>query len=387
MNKFRGTGTFTIRRIILTVLIFIACLSLFTGCKGQSKDTSNAAENPVPVEVLTAGYGQSAGEIIVTGTLEPLNLTQVGTKEGGIVRAVYVEVGDWVKKGQPLAALDSSDFALGVQQAEAAYQTALISFETAEKDFQRLTNLHEEGSISPSDFDKAQLGHKAAKHGLEQAEAALGLARNRLNNATVRAPYDGQITMRIVNLGNYVDAMTHPVLFSMVDISRLRALLKLSEMRAGLLAPGDEIRIYLPSLHRNIAAKIDVITSSVDPIGHTRTAVAWIDNSGEDKIPGGIFFEARILPESLKGKLLLPSTSVRVEADGKTVVYIVQNGKTVQKSVNGKYLADHSEFIVEKGLNQGEKVVLESSVVRGDQAVSILESAEKTVSTTGEEKK
>jgi len=389
MNKRlnRKSATTKMNRALLTILLAgILILSACSDKKGTAATEGATADIPVPVEVITAGQGQSGGEILLTGVLEPVNQTEVACKEGGIVRAVHVEVGDRVKRGQALASIDQDDYALGVQQAEAAYEGAKVAFETAEKDYQRFTNLNADGSISPSDYDKAVLGYKAAKYGLQQAEAGRNMARNRLANAVVRAPYSGQITARLVALGSYVDPMMHPVLFVMVDNSRLRLSLKIPEVRAPFINPGDSVQVRVPSLERSFTTKIEVMTDSVDPLSHTRTGVAWLDNSGPEAVPSGLFYEARILPDYLKGKIMLPATAVRAEADGKTITYVVLSGKAALRVLTGKFLPDHSEYIVENGVAAGDKVIVESSVVRDGKTV-VVPKAARTAEQTGEETK
>jgi multidrug efflux system membrane fusion protein len=358
------------------VVGLILLLALAAACGGKTeKSASVVADLAMPVATITAGQGTSAGEFIVSGSLQPLNHTTISTEVGGTVRTVNVEVGDRVRRGQTLAQLDLSDFTLGVQQAEAARDAAAIAFETAEKNYQRFVSLHKDGSASPADLDQATLGFKGAKANLEQATAMCGLARNRLSKATVRAPYDGQVTQRLVSVGAYVDAMMHPVMFVMVDNSKLRAMLDLPEMRAALLAPGDAVRLALPSLQREITAQITVITDSVDPMSHTRTAVATIANAGPNPLPSGIYFEAHIVPAALRGKIMLPAAAVRTEAGGRYSAYVAQSGKAVQKAITGKFLADNSEFIVENGIETGEKVVVESTMVRNGQPLAIAEEA------------
>ncbi|NLH50244.1 MAG: biotin/lipoyl-binding protein, partial [Myxococcales bacterium] len=172
MNKYTLSKTPQVKVIACASLLALLLL-VSIGCgKGTDakQDGAGTAEIAVPVKVVVAGQGQSGGQMLATGTLEPVNQTQIGCKVGGIVAAVHVEVGDRVKKGQPLVTLQLTDYQLGVQQATAAYQSAQVNFETAEKNYQRVTNLKNDGSISAADFDQATLGYKAAKYGLEQAE-------------------------------------------------------------------------------------------------------------------------------------------------------------------------------------------------------------------------
>ncbi len=356
------------------VLLLMAVLVLFTAC-GKKNEAAQAesivAEIAIPVSVIVAGQGQSAGEFVATGTLEPVNTAQVAATQGGVIRAMLVEVGDRVRQGQVLARIDDTDYRLGVNQAEAAYQSALIAFQTTERDYQRLSSLVEAGAISNSEYDRATMGYKSARYGLDQAKAMLDMARKRLAETSVRAPFSGQIVNRLASVGNRVDPMTNPLIFVMVDNSRLRATLKLPENRAALVKPGDAVKIVLPTDGRTFETKIDVITDSVDPMTHTRTAVTWIRNTADNPVPGGVFFEAHIQSAALAGKMLLPNSAVRAEADGKYTVFVVEQGKTVPRTVTGRFLADGSEFIVESGIAAGEQVVLEATMVRAGQTVTV----------------
>ena len=352
-------------------LLAALLLAVAPGCKGSKAGEAKAgsyAEKPIAAEIVTAGQGTSAGVIEISGTLEPRNLTKVATKQSGILRDVLVDVGDKVKKGQALAQIDPADFELGVQNAQAAFQTAQTAFETAEADYKRMESLSKDGSLSPSDFEKVTLGYKAARNQLAQAQAGLDYAKNRLGEATIRAPYDGQIIARLVSPGSYVDPMTAPILLAIVDNSRLTATLKIPESRATMVKVGDAVTIHVPSAGREVTSKIRVMTDWVDPAAHSRTAQAFVENA-KDPISSGLFFEARILPDALQGKILLPASAIRENGGGKPFVYIVDGGKAVRRDLTGAFLADRSDFVVADGVKAGDKIIREATMVRDGQAV------------------
>jgi RND family efflux transporter MFP subunit len=358
-------------RAVLAVVTIAALVGLAApGCKKTQAEegAGTYAEKPIVVDVVTAGQGGSAGEIRVSGTLEPRNLTKVATKQSGLLTEVYVDVGDVLKKGQPMAQIDPSDFRLNLQNAEALYLTAQTAFETAEADYRRIETLAKDGSISPSDFEKATLGYKAAQNQLAQAQAGLDYAKSKLADATIRAPYDGQVIARVVSPGSYVDPMTAPILFGLVDNSRLTATLKVPESRAVMVKVGDAVTLRVPSAGRELKATIRVMTDWADPATHSRVAVAYLDNV-KDPIASGLFFEASILPDALKGKVLLPASAIRDGEGQGTYVYVVAGGKAVRRALKGAFLADRSDFVVEDGIQAGDQVIRESTMVRDGQAV------------------
>lgn len=328
-----------------------------------------AAGLVVPVAVVAAGEGATGGEFVVTGTLDAIQQAPLTVKYGGIVKKLHVDVGDRVVKGQVLATMDIDDRLQSLKQAEAGKAAAEEQYQAAEKDFQRFSVLQEGGTISKSDHEKVELGYKASRMQLEGARAGVNLVKNMVKDATLRAPFDGQITMRVAQLGGYMDPMMHPVMFVLVDASRLKVSLNLPEMRAALLKPGDEVMVRVPASERTFSTKVEVLTDVVDPMTRARTAIAWVDNPGPDPVPSGSYFEARLTPAALKGRILLPSAAVRDEGEGRFVAYVVDGGQAKRRAISGRFLADRADFVVDSGLAKGDLVVAEASMVRDGQAV------------------
>ncbi|HQG49602.1 MAG TPA: efflux RND transporter periplasmic adaptor subunit, partial [Sedimentisphaerales bacterium] len=173
----------------------------------------------------------------------------------------------------------------------------------------------------------------------------------------------------------YINPMTHPVMFTLVDASRLKATLNIPEMRAALVKPGDLVTIRVPASERSFSTRIEVLTDVVDPMTRNRAALAWIDNPGPELVPSGSYFEARVVSEALKGRIVLPSSAIREDTGGGTTVYVVDGGVAKMRRVQGRFLADHADFVIDSGLQRGDLVVSESSMVRDGQAVAPIKEA------------
>jgi RND family efflux transporter MFP subunit len=360
---------FKLSGITAVISILILSLALGAACsKGGDGEAKKETETSVPVQVVVAGEGESGSSLIFTGVLDPANQTALTGKIAGTIQTVRAEVGDRVKKGAILAMLDQSNFNLSVHQAEAACNTAKLAADVAEADWKRIQNLKTDESVSQSDFEKAELGYRSTMNNLQQAEVGLEIARNYLADSVIRAPFDGQVIARMVSPGAHVDPMIGTVLFVVAETTRLRVTLKIPETRAQLVKAGDPVSVKVASAGRSFDAKIDVITDSVDPLTHTRTAVAWIDNK-ENPIAAGLFFEASITPDFLKGKILLPASSIREEG-AKYFAYLVANDKAKRQEITGSYLSDRGHFITEGGVEAGAKIILEASMVRDGQSVT-----------------
>jgi RND family efflux transporter MFP subunit len=326
----------------------------------------------VPVQVVVAGEGSAGTDLVVTGTLDAIQQAPLTVKYGGIIKKLHVDVGDRVVAGQPLAMIDTDDRVQAMKQAEAGRSAAEVQVQTMEKEWKRFSVLQEGGTIPKADHEKIEMGYRAAKLQLQGAEAGVAIARNMLADAVLKAPFAGQVTARIAQLGGYVDPMMHPVMFVLVDASRLKVTMNVPEMRAGLIKAGDPVRVRVPASGREFDTKIEVLADALDPMTHARPAIAWLDNPGPDPVPSGSFFEARIAPSGLEGRILLPSSAVREDGKEGPAVFVVAEGKAALRPVKGRFLADRSDFVVESGVREGDLVVAEASMVRDGQAVEAI---------------
>jgi RND family efflux transporter MFP subunit len=132
------------------------------------------------------------------------------TPVSGVVKEVYVQVGQRVKKGAKLLALDDTVLKARVMEAEAGLTRVKQEADEADRDFKRAQELYDRGVSSTTEFDAAKLKHARARASSTEAEARLIIAQKNLEYSVLKAPFDGVVKVREAEPGMYVPAQLNP---------------------------------------------------------------------------------------------------------------------------------------------------------------------------------
>ncbi len=135
---------------------------------------------------------------------------QLTTPVSGVVKEVYVQVGQRVKKGDKLLALDDAIFQARVMEAEAGLARVKQEADDADREFKRAQELYDRGVSSTTEFDAAKLRHDRATATAREAEARLIIAQKNLEYCVLKAPFDGVVKVREAEPGMYVPANLNP---------------------------------------------------------------------------------------------------------------------------------------------------------------------------------
>jgi HlyD family secretion protein len=215
---------------------------------------------PRPPEITTVGL--SRGDIVdavsATGTLEAVTTVQVGTQVSGTIMELLADFNDQVRRGDVIARLDPSLFETQVEQAranlvraQADVERLRVAAEDADRKLQRARELRDRRLISENDFESAEVAARAARAQLRSAEAQVEQARASLNQAQVnlehtviRAPIDGIVISRNVDVGQTVAAsMQAPTLYVLAaDLRHMQVNANIDEADIGRIRPGQRVR-------------------------------------------------------------------------------------------------------------------------------------------------
>jgi HlyD family secretion protein len=217
----------------------------------------------------------------------------------GEVREVHVREGQTVRAGDPLVALDRSDFELAAKQAraqlaaaEAAVAIAQAGLESMEAKYRRFTVLRERDAVPQAQFEEVETGQRSASAQLQGAQAQLRLARvavelahKNLAQTVIRAPFDGVVARRMVDPGARVQTMPPTPIMTVVDTSFIKVEGSISERNLGLV---DALGAT------PLQDQVDNVEPLVD--GRTRTgAVRFILANADRRLRGGM--SARVVME------------------------------------------------------------------------------------------
>ena len=306
---------------------------------GQRKPAQDpmmmAQADQIPkVETYTASFQDVPQEDTYSSTVQAYAVNNVVPQSGNRISKVYVEVGDFVSKGQILAEMD----AVGLTQS--ALKLANDSTELV-----RLRGLFQAGGISQSDFEAVELAYKVSKASYE----------NLLENTVLRAPMGGVITARNYDSGDMY-AMASPI-YVVQQITPVKILVGISETDYTRVKKGDVVSITADAIPgRTFEGKVNRLYPTIDPATHTFTAEILVTNADRVLRPG---MYARVtVTFATNHSIVIPDSAViKQQGSGQRSVYLLQPDNTVKSVVVtlGRHFGQEYEIL--DGLKEGDIVV------------------------------
>ena len=226
-----------------------------------------AAEVPV-LNSAAATRGAVVSTVEATGRLEAVTTVQVGSQVSGSIKTLYADFNSTVRQGQVIAELDPSLFATQVEQAEATVarleaevERSQIQAADAQVKLRRARELFERQLVPENDLETAEsdarmagAGVTAAEAQVEQARASLNQAQVNLSHTVIRAPIDGVVIARNVDIGQTVAAsMSAPTLYVLArDLAQMRVNASIDESDIGGIQPGQPVRFRVDAYPEDV---------------------------------------------------------------------------------------------------------------------------------------
>jgi RND family efflux transporter MFP subunit len=349
---------------------------LLSGC-GKKQSPVAAAADPVPVRAATIRVQPQSftAAIAITGNLVSTSNVVVKAETTGKIVRFPKEEGDRLEAGESVVWVDDSHEKISLRQAESAVQVAMAGVERAKvlashsgSEFVRAQNLLKSGGITDRDYKSAELAERdahaqvdLAAAQLEQARSQVEQARKMLSDSIVHAPVGGEIQVKHVNEGGYVEPPTP--LFSIVDNTRLElesmvATADLAPVRAGQ-GVAFTVNAYPDQRFDGRVVEINPAVQA-----DTRSAKVRIRvNNVSGRLKAGMFAQGEIVTGVQSQAIIIPVSAVyRDDRNAKkSHVYVVENGTAVRREVTIGRERD-SELEIVEGLRPGDIVVSEQSI-------------------------
>jgi HlyD family secretion protein len=273
--------------------------------------------------------GDVADVVGATGTVEAVTTVQVGSQVSGTVANLYADFNTMVKKDTVVARLDPSLFEARVAQAEANLVSARANVEKADaaledarQKYERAKQLSAEQLLPASDLETAQANYESARAGVRSAKAAVSQAAASVNQARVdlghtviRAPIDGVVVARNVDVGQTVAAsLQAPVLFVIAnDLTRIQVKTAVSEADVGRVHAGQEVSFrvdaYPDDVFRGRVQQVR-LQPTVEQNVVTYSAIIGADNPAQRLLPG-MTATVSVVVEERQDVLVVPSAALR----------------------------------------------------------------------------
>jgi RND family efflux transporter MFP subunit len=363
------------RKTGILILGWIVMMGIF-GCSavGEEKKTPEKAKGkpPVAVEATKVSAADVIEGIEVIGTLAAKFGADVRSEYTGIVTDVYVTEWVKVKKGDPLAKLDTREIEVALQRVLAGVEVAkanLLQLEVGEnranREFERAVKLKEEGLITQQALDDARTERLAAAARIEAGKAQIRLAQEevtqvqtRLAKTLLRSPMDGMVSLRNVNVGDFVGEMGAKSMFRIVDNRILDLTVTVPSGEMAALRPGQLITFSTDALPgKTFSGKVMFINPIVNEADRSLKVVGEVDNKNE-QLKSGLFVTGRIKTGERRGVLKVPRAALLTwDVPGKKADLFVVQEDTARRRTVGTGALSGDRVEVTNGVEAGELVV------------------------------
>ena len=337
-----------------TKYALISLLLVLSAC-GNGGNTSKKAAPGAPaavpnVEVTEAVLQDVPQENTYASSVEAYAVNNIMPQSSGRIRKINVEVGDYVQKGQVLAEMDR----LQLDQLE-------LQIQNDEAEYARLKSLYEEGGVSKSDFETAELSYKVRRTNYQ----------NVLENTILRSPVTGFVTARNFDAGDMF-SMSAP-LFTVQQVVPVKLRVGVSESEYTKVKKGDRVNLTVDALPgKTFTGKVERLYPTIDAATHTFKVEVVVPNTDRVLRPG---MYARVTVDfgALRHVVIPDQAVVRMEGTGQRFVYLLQEGGTVsfRPVTLGRHLDSTYEIL--EGLEGGEQVVVKGqSALKDGVSVNVL---------------
>jgi membrane fusion protein (multidrug efflux system) len=343
------------RQLVLLLAVTLA-VSL-AACSSESNG-KQAVSPPIPVRIGKPQPKEERQTVAVSGTVaSPDAPSNVSFLVSGRVIGVGPREGDYIKKGQFLAAIDPTEYRLALAAAKAQSDQARVGYERTEDEHRRMKMLYDSKSLAPNDYQKFKAARDSAAQQYQQASASEKLARKRLADATLRAPLNGYVSRRSVEPGQLA-APGQPV-FEIVQLDTVEVSVGVPETDIHLVRVGQKAAVTLPALPgESFEGTVRVINVSADP--NTRTFMTRITlPNPKHTLRIGMVAEARLRTDRTMKLLALPIEAIVRDPQGATMVYVYfpEQKRVYARRVETGGLYGR-EIEIKKGLTGKDSVVL-----------------------------
>jgi membrane fusion protein, multidrug efflux system len=350
------------KRLLSILMVVVLALLAVRYLKPSSKKPIEAAGSgrpPVAVETAKVAPSDLQQAIDVVGTLTARSEAEIKTEYSGTVAEIYVSQWVRVTKGKPLARLDTREVEAALQAARAAALQAEVGAQRAAREMERTLKLKEAGLATQQGLDDARTAEEAARAAAGAAQAQQGMAETRLAKAVLRAPIDGVVAARNVNVGDYVENMGSPApMFRIVDNRVLELTANIPSARMAELKVGQAFAFVSDAIPgKELGGKISFINPVADEASRTVKVKAEIPNDDE-ALKAGLFVKGRIVTGNRAGVIVVPRAALVSwdTAARSATLFVIEKGAAKRRTIQtGAAPGDAVEVV--SGLNAGEEVV------------------------------
>lgn len=331
---------------LFTSLGLAAVIGLLAYIKiSQFTSAPKQAQPPVSISSFTVKKDQWQSSLSAIGSLEAAKGLQITADLSGRVSNILFDAGSQVKAGDLLVEQDTTAERAQLRSAQAA--AAL-----AKSNLSRIEALYQKQVASKSEYDNARSLFRSANADVDNIQATI-------EKKSIRAPFDGQLGIRLVNLGQSINA-GEPVV-SLQATRQMFVNFFLPQQFLSQLEPGLSVEVRSDAVPNDIfSGKITVIDPKINEATRSIKIQALLDNSEEKLLPG-MFAKLKVILPEVKDVLLIPVTAVQYATFGDSVFVI----ETAESQTDAEKKPDNSsETTTETSAEKDKPLVARQQFVK-----------------------
>jgi membrane fusion protein (multidrug efflux system) len=342
------------RMLIMLVLVGAVLGGLFgfkTFVNGKIKEAMAGMANiPQTVSATKAESSDWQPKIDAVGSLRAVRGAELSLEVPGVVESITFQSGDEVKAGQVLLTLRNEDEAARLQSLEATAALAQITYDRNVKQLKAQ-------AISQAIVDNDEAS-------LRNAKAQVAVQKAILDKKTLRAPFDGKLGLRQVDLGQFLSAGTEIATLQSLDPIFVDFLLP--QQAVAQISVGEKVRAKVDAFPgRTFEGKITAINPKIDMGSRNIQVRATLANADQKLLPG-MFATVELDTGTAQRLVTLPQTAVSYNPYGSLVYIVDEKGK----SADGKPQLSARQVFVTTGATRGDQVAILKGVSEGDMVVT-----------------
>jgi RND family efflux transporter MFP subunit len=322
---------------IIFVALLVVALALRTIANRKEKatvlDAQQSAQKTEAMVELTAADVVLAQTLAlsqglpISGPLKAVNSAFIKARVAGELQELAVREGDFVKAGQVIARVDSTESMARVRQAQQQAESAKAQVDIAKRSFDNNRSLVEQGFISKTALDSSIAALSSAEANYQAAQAGAEVANKSLEDTVLRAPISGQIAQRLVQPGERVAVDARIV--EIVNLSRLELEASLSAVDSLNVKVGQTALLTIEGATESLRAKVVRVNPSAAVA--SRAVLVYLAIESPVGLRQGLFAQG-VLAVGTSRKLALPLGAVRTDKP-QPYVQLLQSAQVVHQTV------------------------------------------------------
>ena len=352
--------------------LWIAAIASFlTVIVAACKQEKTATSIPLPVRAAVVQLISQEASTKYSANIVPYAQVDLSFKSNGYVEHLHqvknpsggtrnVDQGDWIPKGTALAVVSQQDYIDKVQQAQAQLARSQAEQEKAKLSFERVSALYSTQSATKPDYDSAKAQLDSTTASVSGAQAQISEAKVALDYCSLRAPFNGWLVKRSVDLGSLVGPATNG--FTLADTSSVKAVFGVPDILITRVKPGQHLIVATDALSHSVEGRISAISPTADPKSRVFSVEVTIPNTRNELKSGMIASLSLDGPNLRQPALAVPLAAVirdPARANGFAVMLVEGTDDIVSARLQPVELGDaFGNMIATKGgLSPGERVI------------------------------